>query len=488
MSTFLERARALRAEREAKPLAETAHPPASANGHPTGEDRIKYATVALERELTNVREAAQGTRNHTLNTAAYNLGQLVAAGHLDYFVVADALTEAGTVCGLGATETRATINSGLTAGTKTPRVIPDLPPIDVPVLTQFVPSPTDGDGTGDTEMEDLAAKVREHFPRLDWHALWADDSQEEWIVEPVLPARRLIALYSPPKIGKSLLMLEIAVAIACGLRVLGVTTDRPRRVLYVDFENDPRGDIRERLQDMDVTPDHLDNLVYLSYPRLSALDSDVGGRELLAAVEVYECEVVIIDTISRAVKGEENENDTWLAFYRHTGVKLKAAGIACIRLDHTGKDTEKGMRGGSAKYGDVDAVWRLTKVTDEVFQLDCTDHRMPIAEKTIVMQRENSPLRHTVEAQGWVAARDAKSAEIIAALDRAGLPRDAGRDRAREVLRVVGVAARNSDISAAIKQRKMSLSSVPEIGDRSDSENLSPDLGDSSGQARSSHE
>ena len=47
-------------------------------------------------------------------------------------------------------------------------------------------------------------------------------------------------------------MLEIAVGIARGTEVLGVTPDRPRNVLYVDFENDPRGDIRSRLEAMDL--------------------------------------------------------------------------------------------------------------------------------------------------------------------------------------------------------------------------------------------
>ena len=54
------------------------------------------------------------------------------------------------------------------------------------------------------------------MPCIDWHALWADDSEEEWIVEPLLPARRLVALYSAPKVGKSLLMLEIAVGVSRG--------------------------------------------------------------------------------------------------------------------------------------------------------------------------------------------------------------------------------------------------------------------------------
>ena len=37
-------------------------------------------------------------------------------------------------------------------------------------------------------------------PIIDWHELFAtDDDGEEWIIEPLLPARRMIALYSAPR-------------------------------------------------------------------------------------------------------------------------------------------------------------------------------------------------------------------------------------------------------------------------------------------------
>lgn len=61
--------------------------------------------------------------------------------------------------------------------------------------------------------------------------------------------------------------------------------------------------------------------------------------------------MVVIDTISRAVGGEENDNDTWLNFYQYTGLRLKQAKVSVIRLDHTGKDLTEGERGGSAKAG-----------------------------------------------------------------------------------------------------------------------------------------
>lgn len=328
--------------------------------------------------------------------------------------------------------------------------IPDVTTID------FAAEMASGDPARDV---DVSAIIREKFPLLDWHDLWnTEDEDEEWIVEPILPARRLVALFSAPKVGKSLLMLEIAVAVARGQEVLGVTPDRPRRVLYVDFENDPRGDVRERLRAMGIRPDHLENLCYLSYPTLAKLDTPTGALELMAIVSEYECEVVVIDTISRAVAGEENENDTWLSFYRNTGLAMKQAGVACIRLDHTGKDHDKGMRGGSAKYGDVDAVWKLTKVTEDTYRLDCTDHRMRIAEPTIVVTREQSPfLRHKVEAEGRMAAWDAKVRELVTALDAMDLPNDAGRDTARKALKERGLRGSDASLSQAIKLRKQRL-------------------------------
>ena len=261
--------------------------------------------------------------------------------------------------------------------------------------------------------------LRDRLPILDWHELWADETEEEWIVEPLIPARRLIALYSAPKAGKSLLMLEIAAAIANGRSVFGYPAQPPRRVLYVDFENDPRGDTRERLQAMDYGPDDLANLCMLSFPVLGALDTEQGALDLLAAIAEYECDVVIVDTVSRAIEGEENENDTWLAFYRHTGLRLKQAGISLVRLDHSGKDESKGQRGGSAKSGDVDAIWRLKVITDNRVDLECEAARFPITEKHLTLRRDTDPLRHVATTSTYTD----KIRELYELMENHGVPK-----------------------------------------------------------------
>ena len=83
----------------------------------------RYAETALKLEVRNLRQAAEGTRNDTLNRAAFNLGQLVAGGYLDRTHVEAELAATAAIIGLGEHEAAATIQSGLEAGLKEPRTV-----------------------------------------------------------------------------------------------------------------------------------------------------------------------------------------------------------------------------------------------------------------------------------------------------------------------------------------------------------------------------
>ncbi len=83
--------------------------------------RGDYAGAALAMEEATVRMALPGTRNSTLNTSSFSLGQLVADGVLDLHEVAGTLLGAALASGLGETEAQRTIESGLRAGQRQPR-------------------------------------------------------------------------------------------------------------------------------------------------------------------------------------------------------------------------------------------------------------------------------------------------------------------------------------------------------------------------------
>jgi hypothetical protein len=94
------------------PPAPEAHRPIA---HPD-----RYAMAALSAEADRVARAPAGTRNDTLNRAAFALGRLVGAGLLDTTRTIRELEAAAWFAGLGRAETRRTIRSGLTAGRRAP--------------------------------------------------------------------------------------------------------------------------------------------------------------------------------------------------------------------------------------------------------------------------------------------------------------------------------------------------------------------------------
>jgi len=84
----------------------------------------RYAQRALEGEVGRLAVAAVGTRNHALNVAAFNLGQLVAGGALDLDEVINTLVLVAQRAGLDDAEIEPTIASGLRKGMTQPRGVP----------------------------------------------------------------------------------------------------------------------------------------------------------------------------------------------------------------------------------------------------------------------------------------------------------------------------------------------------------------------------
>jgi hypothetical protein len=86
--------------------------------------RSRYAAAALRGELDRVLAAGPGSRNHTLNKAAFALGQLVGSGLLPEGLAHVALVEASAAVGLPSQEADRTIRSGLNSGARSPRTAP----------------------------------------------------------------------------------------------------------------------------------------------------------------------------------------------------------------------------------------------------------------------------------------------------------------------------------------------------------------------------
>jgi hypothetical protein len=109
------------------PATRTTLPPAPLPVGGSGQGRAeRYAQAALQQEAARVRAAPPGTCNDTLNRAAFNLGQLVAAELLDAdqvraVLLATALAAPATGHTDRQRKATATIASGLRGGAAKPR-------------------------------------------------------------------------------------------------------------------------------------------------------------------------------------------------------------------------------------------------------------------------------------------------------------------------------------------------------------------------------
>ena len=291
---------------------------------------------------------------------------------------------------------------------------------------------------------DLLAQI------VNWAEFWASDSDEEqWMAEPVIALGRAHAIYAPGGTGKSLFSLWIAAALATGRQGLDGEPLTRRRVLYLDYEM-THADVLERLRSMgyDETCD-LSWLHYAILPTLPPADAPEGGKAIARMAQLVNADLVVLDTFSRAVSGDENDADTVRSFYRWTLLHLKSDGRTFVRIDHAGKDVEKGQRGSSAKNDDVDVVWQMVKA-EGGFKLTAKKARMGWVEPTLALQQFDSPSLH-YKAVGFVAP--AGTDRIVADLNDLGVATDATTRVAAQALKDAGRGARMELVRAAQKRR-----------------------------------
>jgi putative DNA primase/helicase len=104
-----------------------------------------YGLQALAGEVSTVRATGQGGRNAQLNISALKLGGYVAGGELEEAFVRAELTAAALDAGLGVTETKNTIKSGLGKGMETPKSAPERPTGPAAPRREWEPPPADDD-------------------------------------------------------------------------------------------------------------------------------------------------------------------------------------------------------------------------------------------------------------------------------------------------------------------------------------------------------
>jgi RecA-family ATPase len=262
------------------------------------------------------------------------------------------------------------------------------------------------------------------------------------IIPAIINAGQIVSLVGQGGTGKSLLMLDIAMALAAGQSVLGHPQAEPMSVLYIDMEN-PMGEVYTRRANLGYQDNSLERLTYYHMPDLPALDTKAGGKFIEAMAERHSPDLVIFDTISKLVAGEESKSDTWQDMYKYSLVPLRQTNCAALILDHQGHDASRGARGSSAKRDNVDLQW-IQGCNGDLITLKRDKCRTLHETETLKIRRGGTPLRHTVEV-------DAVQ-ECIVFLDIIGFT--GGRGAAQDELAAHNMRWPRSVLEEALRQRR----------------------------------
>lgn len=220
-------------------------------------------------------------------------------------------------------------------------------------------------------------RERDKAGYIDWDDpdFW-DPPDPKVIVPRMALEGQVCEIYSPGGVGKSLLALDVVLGLTLRGDTFGESVDATR-VIYLDRENSKRG-LSKRLKAFGASRATskvlTEALHYSLLGDVPSLDTVDGGEWLMREVGKTQATCIVIDTMSKVVDGEENSNDTWKGLHNKSLTRLRAAGVTVILLDHVGKDSERGPRGGSAKRDNCDVMWSLDRYGvlpsgEEVFEL-----------------------------------------------------------------------------------------------------------------------
>lgn len=194
-----------------------------------------------------------------------------------------------------------------------------------------------------------------------------DIVERENILAPWLPVQGLAMIYAGRGVGKTQIALDIAYAVASGIKLFNKwEVGTPRGVIYLDGEM-PLRLLQERLAAI-VAAAHIEPSAPLEFITPDLQDSGMpdlatpAGQAAINASIGDDIELIIVDNLSTlAPSAKENENDSWVPL-QTWALQHRAKGRTVLFIHHGGKGGQQ--RGNSRKEDVLDTVIALRRPDD----------------------------------------------------------------------------------------------------------------------------
>jgi RecA-family ATPase len=346
--------------------------------------KISYPIVLeiLNSACENIRNAPEGESNNVLNVEAYRVGQLIPSGSIAQETAYNALFTAAKARGKVEYEAKATINSGLNGGSKTPLTNPfgSLPPtLQIPEMVATI--------AGRWTPQFFSRHHLTDYSKLRKPQLFKDWSTED-----------IAITIADGGTGKTTLKLYEAICLALGESFLGFECKQPGRTLFITGEDSDLklgatlGMMLKQMGLMDGAPENeakvrkvLDSILIKKDVDLRLVTKTKEGyitpsqdalKSLMEAIEDLRPRMIVFDPIASFWGRESDLNDMTIAVAKFMGVLVERSNACVEAINHMGKQSSntKDMsqfagRGGTG----LPSHARVSRVLRPVFEEEFTE-------------------------------------------------------------------------------------------------------------------
>lgn len=398
--TFLQRVAERKERLAATEIIESGSPSRSLGSQVdvVGEDarRRRYAEKALRDECDLVAFAVEGTRNDTLNRAAFSVARFVNEGILTADEVADELTAAARAAGLPENEIRTTLASAARASLTSARKQPVVPATAIPdgrvIEVSVQDFGTDGTNLPDEarDLHEIAVQRRAYELRIidEARALWTrqraalagqqrpsitnlvdllatPDEDAQYRITDLLPVGGRALLAAQYKAGKTSMIANLLRSLVDGHKFLGRLAVAPvDRVVLIDTELDERM-LRRWLRDQGITHQSAVDVLCLR-GKLAGFDiiDDTTRADWASAIKG--ADFVILDCLRPCLDAlglsEDKEAGRFLTAFDSLCSEAGAAEATVVH--HMGHGQER-SRGDSRLLDWPDVLWKIVRDDQE---------------------------------------------------------------------------------------------------------------------------
>lgn len=394
-----------------------------------------YVRAAVDAETRAVANASEGSRNDTLNRAAFALGQLVGAHALGRREAESRLLAAALTCGLDHREADATIRSGLDAGEQNPRQISPRKPAERPRppaardVADSAPEPIDAPADGEETP---------HAPAES--PLWVDaddfDPQDvprrPWLVPGYLMRGAVSLLSGAGSAGKSSIVIAWAVHGSLGFPFGRFQPADPTKWLIYNTEDDrdeQRRRITATLTHLNRHPEDLAGRVIRCGPNkvgtLIEVDANAGTirftaawHQLMDLIDAHKPDVVVLDPLVELHTAEENDNTMLRAVVAHFRAMAQAKKIAVLLLHHARKGALAGDMDGARGASSIVGAARIHLTVATMTREEAQELGQPAEHRRLFFRVDGAKQNYApVQEADWHELRPVEmpSGEMVAA-------------------------------------------------------------------------